>query len=319
MRSVSLCLALVLLGFSFPGPQAQTRTDAPYLLPQTIFVGDPGRLVVPLGQTFAGEEPFILEVPEKLPETPDLLIRRIELEHRSGSSRLLIDFIPYAPGILSLPALELSTFTLTGLEVQVASILSPSQMTLSEPASPLAVPGTSLLVNGTIVIIILLIFFGIGGSIWSRRHFRELWERFRRRHLLKGMTKFLKRLKQECDSEKKENPAIYLTRLSGEFRVFLSLFTGINCRSFTAGEFLELPLGHANFEPLGSGAFYLCSLFRNWDTLRFSGRELEMADLFGALNETEEFIIALEKAEKEKPLPKSAPGMNETVMQEAGL
>lgn len=287
--------------------QSPARSDAPYLVPQTIFVGDSGRLVVPLGRSFAAIGPFVWDTPDKLPASPDIVIRRIELDRRGGASRLLIDFIPYAPGILTIPTLELSSSdaspmaakppALAGLEVQVASILTPSQMVLSEPASPLAVPGTSLLIYGTILLFIFLIFLGILVSVWSRRHFRDLWERLRRRYLLRSMLKFLWRLKQECGLDKEIDPASSITRLSGEFREFLSLFTKINCRSLTAGEFLNLPLS------LDLNPVYLCNLFRDWDTLRFSGEIMEMKDLISALDETEDYIQSLEKAEREKPLP----------------
>ena len=312
MKRLNLCLLLALLFFGAVILQAQTshRTEAPYLLPQTIFVGDPGRLVVPLGRAYAGIDAFVLEDPQKLPETPEMTIRRIELERKGGGSRLLIDFIPYASGLVSFPPLELFSVealpmgavfpTLTGLEVQVASILSPSQMFLSEPASPLAVPGTSLLIYGTILLLLFVLALGIAGSLWSRRHFRELWDRFRRRQLLRGMTKFLRRLKQECGLEKDGKAAVYLTRLSGEFREFLSLFTGINCRSLTAREFLELP-----FDSVIDSTF-LCRLFRSWDTLRFSGRGMEMEEMFAALGEMDKFVAKLDRAEREKSLKAAA-------------
>jgi hypothetical protein len=46
-------------------------------------------------------------------------------------------------------------------------------------------------------------------------------------------------------------------------------------------------------------------MFRTWDTLRFSGQGLEMTDLFEAIDDVSALIFALDKAEKEKPLPKS--------------
>jgi hypothetical protein len=251
-----------------------------------------------------------MEDPEKLPDTPELRIRRLELERRGGSSRLLIDFIPYAPGLLYLPALEVlapgedtEALVVTGLEVQVASILSPSQMTLSEPASPVAVPGTSFLIYGTMLILLLLLCLGIGISLWGRRNFKELLEHFQRRRLIRAMAKFLRCLRQECSLEKKGNEGYYLTLLSGEFREFLSLFTGINCRSLTPGEFLALPLSQ---KALVLGPVYLSWLFKTWDTLRFSGNGMEMADILEALDEIERLIQALDKEEKEKSFPRKS-------------
>ena len=288
-----------------PRLPAQTpRTDEPYLVPQTIFVGDAGRLVIPLGRAYARMNPFVLDATEKIPETKELLIRRIELERRGEISRLLIDFVAYAPGVLSIPDLEIfgsgtntEPLIFTGLEIQVASILNPSQMALSEPASPMAVPGTSLLVYGTILLLVFLICLGIGLSLWGRSHFGELLERFRRRHLIRAMIKFLRCLRHECGLEKEGNPRYYLSILSGEFREFLSLFTGINCRSLTPGELLELPLSQS---ALALGPVYLCWLFRSWDNKRFSGCGMEMPDLFQALEDVERLIAALDREEREK-------------------
>jgi len=321
---------------------AQTRTDAPYLIPQTIFVGDLGRLIVPIGRAYARVEPFVWDKPNKLSETPDLVIRRIELERRGGVSRVLIDFIAYAPGTLILPPIEFPSQdaavpSLSGLEVQVASILNPSQMILTEPAPPLAVPGTSLLVYGTLVFVLLLLAMGIAASIWGRRHFRNFFERLRRKYLLRNMRRFLRRLNQECrfetssnsatssnfeanaanSDEKNRTPAFFLTRLSTEFREFLTQFTGVNCRSLTAVEFREIALGGTQFNdtqfdgtqfhdlPPGSAPSHLYDLFHSWDILRFSGRGMEMADLFVAMVETEMIISALddESIFAENPLP----------------
>jgi len=314
-ESLKLFIILIFPSLVF-GQSSSSRTDTPFLLPQTIFVGDSGRLVVPLGQAYTAVEPFVLDTPEMLSETPELLIKRIELERRGGSSRLLIDFIPYVPGLVTFPSLDYITFVtrpsgvplpaITELEVHVASILNPSEMTLSNPATPLAVPGTSFLVYGTLTLVFLFIFLGVGGSLWGRRHFRELWERLRRRHLLRVMTNFLQRLRKESLYKGKESPGYYLSLLSGELREFLSHFTGVNCRSLTAGEFLDLSLGYENAEAPEDerllNPFFLCSLFRNWDILRFSGRGVDRVELFLALKETGDFIAALDRAEREKPL-----------------
>ena len=302
-----ICLSTSLLHFPLaaqtPSPQSPSA-DEPYLIPQTIFVGDSGRLVVPLAETFAGAEPFVRASPEELPDaTPDIAIKRIELERRGGTARLLIDFVPFAPGILSLPPLGLPSaeniIAPNGLKVNIASILSPSDMALSQPASAMAVPGTSLLIYGIIIPVIVVLFLGIGGGLWGRRYFRDLWERLRRRRLLRAMAKFLRRIRKQNETDSSADPAYYLSLLSAEFREFLSLFTGFNCRPLSAGEFMDFE--GALYPDAVHGPAFLCGLFRNWDTLRFSGRGIGTEDLFLSLKETEGFIAALDRAEREKP------------------
>jgi hypothetical protein len=119
----------------------------------------------------------------------------------------------------------------------------------------------------------------------------------------------LRRLGHEAGLGKKGNPGYYLSLLAAEFREFLSIFTGTNCRSLTAVEFLELPLMHDGITRDGQDEFllspaFLCRLFRTWDTLRFSGQGVDKIDLFQALKETERFILALDSVEREKIYPK---------------
>jgi hypothetical protein len=286
--------AVLFLFLVFAGAPGRGAAQEAYLIPRTIFVGDRGRLVVPLGQAFTAAEAFVRSAPGELPESADLTITRIEMENRNGSPRLIIDFIPYAPGILPLPALEIpvpggKTLELSGLSAAVASILAPREAALSAPAPPLSAPGTGLIIYGTSAGILLLLFLSIGLSVWGRRNFASFWERFRRRRLLRTMTRFLRRIDAESLSGKTGSPAESLSLLSGQFREFLSLFTGTDCRPLTAGEFSSLP-----FYP-----DFLCPFFRRCDRLRFSGGGIDRRDLQAALEEIRSFIDILARAEAE--------------------
>ena len=300
-----LCVLLALA--AAPGRGDAQNTSSPgsreaYLVPQTIFVGDRGRLVVPLGQAFVSAEAFVRSAPGELPEAADVVITRIELENRNGSPRLFVDFIPYAPGLLSLPALTIpvpggKTLELSGLKAVAASVLAPHETALSAPASPLSAPGTGLIIYGTAAGILLVFFSGLGLSVWGRRNFAFFWERFKRRRLLRIMARFLRRLDAESLSGTTKSPGEFLAILSGQFREFLSLFTGTDCRPLTAGEFLTL-------------SFYpelLCAFFRRCDRLRFSGGGIERPDLAAALEEVRSFIGILVQAEAERPRTREAP------------
>jgi hypothetical protein len=294
-----LCVLLALA--AAPGRGEAQDTSPPgsqeaYLVPQTIFVGDRGRLVVPLGQAFMSAETFVRSAPGELPETADLAITRIELENRNGSPRLFVDFIPYAPGLLSLPALIIpipggKTLELSGLKAATASILAPHETALSAPALPLSAPGTGLIIYGTAAGILLVLFLCLGLSVWGRRNFASFRERFRRRRLLRIMARFLRRLDAESLSGTTKSPGEFLSILSGQFREFLSLFTGTDYRPLTAGELLTLP-----FYPE-----FLCAFFRRCDNIRFSGGGIERGDLATALEELRSFIGILARAEVERP------------------
>jgi hypothetical protein len=88
-----------------------------------------------------------------------------------------------------------------------------------------------------------------------------------------------------------------LNFLAGEFRIFLSLFTGENCRAMTAGEFSRSsPLGEwgAGDSPLG--ADFLGAFFRRCDNLRFSGAGISSGELLDILGNLRLFIEALNAA-----------------------
>jgi hypothetical protein len=301
MRKTRVFLA-ALLGMALSAaaqeaPAGGARED-PYLIPQTIFVGDRGRLVVPLGQAFMGAGAFVRSAKEELPSAPDLTISRIELEHRNGNARLLIDFIPYVPGFVSFPPIVVPAspdpLMVTDLEAAVASILTPQESSLADPAAPLAAPGTGFIVYGAAAGILSLFFLGIGGSLWGRKHFASFRERFRRRRLLRTMERFLLRLRAESLGERPSPQGELFSLLSGEFRGFLSYFTGVNCRVLTPGEFRELKFSPADV----IDGNYLCDLFRRWEALRFSGSRVGRDDLLAVLDELRDFIRELDRTER---------------------
>jgi len=322
-RTVVALVAGILLLFPAALP---AQNAAAFLLPHTVFVGDSARLVVTLGEAFVEVPPFVVENPAALNDRPDLAIRRVELERRGGVSRFLIDFIPFAPGELSFPTFEFTapmaepeeeSLTLSDLRVQVASILTPESMDLSAPAQAMIVPGTGLLVYGSVAAVLLALALGIALSVWCKRNFRHFWQRLHRMSLLRATMRFLRRLGQEAKVGKSGSPEHYMGLLSSEFREFLGAFTGVNCRAFTPAEFLELPLVPA---PLavdeGAGVdggipfspSFLYELFSVWDTLRFSGHGVRWDDLGKALQESEQFVRALYTAEKENARKKSPAG-----------
>lgn len=291
-------------------------TDAPYLIPQTVFVGDRARLVIPLGLTFTDSEPLIVSKPEELPSAKDLLIHRIELERRGGNARLLIDFTAFAPGSLALPSLEIpaleSIFLLSpGISIPIASILEGDSLVLSDPASPLTVPGTTILIYGTITFLCLALLLGIGLRLWGREAFKNWGVQYRRRKLIRFMGKVLQGLRNDLSADASGNirEAEALTRLSLEFRTFLSVFTGMPCHAMTAGEFITMPpltipeyeLETA-YQAVLSGSF-LCGIFRHCDTLRFSGTGIARRELFGIIDAIQKVIDTLNQIEKKRNPP----------------
>jgi hypothetical protein len=308
MRGVFITIILILL--IYPGEaQEGEGDDSPYTIPQTIFVGDRGRLVIPLGSTFSGSEGGVLRGPEGLPQSEDLIITRVELEHRGTMSRLLIDFQAYAPGIIELPPIEIASHTFTGLEITISSILDtrPQGMVLSGPAPPLSAPGTAVMIYGTTLGIIGFFLLVVLGRIWGLPRLRRLGTRLRRRRMIRSMGKILRRLRNTLVKDKSATGVAggpegeILGRVSREFRTFLGLLSGMNCRAMVPREFLDLPFlaGFPEDQDEALSGTFLCDIFRRCDTLRFSGAGIEGAAVIGVLDDFKRIIDALDRGEGE--------------------
>ncbi|MDR0473641.1 MAG: hypothetical protein LBH43_08245 [Treponema sp.] len=287
------------------------QRSSSYLIPQTIFVGDRARLVVPLGQVFSKVPSFIRANPEFLYKTQeeraglrhDIVINRIELEHRSGIPRLHIDFVPYIPGVIIFPPItipENSSLEISGLRVTVASILKPDDSSLEEPAAPLATPGTGILIYSTMASLLVVFFLCIGGSIWGKHHFVFYKRRFYRRRLIRAMDRLLKRLYIECIGG--ANIEELFSILSGEFREFLSFFTRVDCMALTAGEFgsLDFPVSEA------ISGDYLYKLFSRLENIRFGGSQIGKKHFLEVLSEFRSFIVELGRAERSASIRETA-------------
>jgi hypothetical protein len=283
-----------------------------YQIPQTVFVGDRGRLVYPLES--AGET-VVLDNPSQLPQAEDLVISRIALE----GTRLLIDFQAYVPGTITLPPIRIGSRTYTDLKLHITSILDSGEgLVLAGPAPPLTAPGTGIVIYGTVFALILIGLSAVFGTVWAGCHLRDLREWFRRRRI-RIMGRFLRRLRSGLEKNKTgEEEALSL--LSGEFRNFLSFFTEMNCRAMVPGEFLRLspsfpgggefadlarrarlPRGSSEVSPPGDPGVFLCGLFRRCDTLRFSGAGVDHAAALALVDEARFFILLLDRYKKARP------------------
>jgi hypothetical protein len=283
-------------------------------IPQRLYVGDRGRLVVTLGPGFQGIPAFVIEDIRQLPQGQDLKIHRLEFDHLRGRERLHIDFTAFVPGQMELPLInlpQLPGLTLEGYHVTIASILGPadSLLVLSNPAPPLTVPGTALLIYGTSSLIVLALLVILGISIWGRPYLAELLEAHRRRRLIRLMRNIGKRLRGKISDGAYQE---ILRELSAEFRAFLGYFSGLDCRAMTASEFYFLPplFSLETAAPAGADLISPSSLgnyFRLMDRLRFSGKPVNGVEISSLLDRLDAMLIAMELCLREQRRRKPEP------------
>jgi len=272
-----------------------TNKYGAYMVPSKVYVGDLASLMLPLSGVTGHEEINT----GLIPSSPDIDIHHVALERRPGGSFLKIEFSAYTPGILELPLFETGGKIFSGVTVEISSILEPDEsgMVLSGPALPLAIPGTSFLIYGTISAGILLMLLII-------------WVSFRGRAQLKGWLSALKRrwmLISMLDTEKRLRKALakgtacrkILDTLSTEFRDFLAYFTGENCRAMTAVEIGRLGGSMPDSEFLGK-------FFSRCDGIRFSGDKISGDEILAMLGDLRSFLVTLgrsmwKKAARDNP------------------
>jgi hypothetical protein len=272
------------------------------MVPPKVYVGDQATLVLPLtGFTGTVPDPEGEGRPIPIPPHEEIDIHRISVEKRPGGSRLILEFTAFAPGILELPPLEIGEEIISGLKIEIASILEQGEsgFVLSGPAPPLAIPGTSFLVYGTISAIVLLLLTSIWVLLWGRRRINGWLLAWRRKVLLVSMLRIEKRLRKSLI--KGESRRGTLDTLSSEFRTFLAYFTGANCRAMTAEELgrlsASLPADNIYFPDKGEfpGAF-----FNRCDKIRFNGSEISEGETLSLLDSLAGFLLDMNKSKGRK-------------------
>jgi len=284
-RSICILLSVFACGAGF----AQERNVgaggavSAFMVPSRVYVGDRASLILPLPGFTVKEDSETASVVSP-PSYID--IHRVLLERRPVGSRLTVEFTAYAPGILELPSIFIAGEVFNGLTIEISSILEPdaSGNVLSDPAPPLAIPGTSLLVYGTIISILFFLSLAFWVLLWGRKSVKGLLAAWEKRRLLNGMRGIEKRLRRTL-ARGDDTYKNILDALSREFRSFLSHFTGEHCRAMTAIEF-------ANSE-LQMNREFLKDFFKHCDGIRFGGGEINKNDALSILDDLKEFLAAL--------------------------
>ena len=256
--------------------------EGAFLIPQTVFVGDEGRLVVPLSENAPLAASTNIVVTGGLPFNDDIIVKRVEID--AGARQLLIDFMAFRPGALSIPPIPAAG--LPPLTVSIASILERDgySTTLSPPEKPLAAPGTfALIIGGTAAIIALAVLVGFSAS-YGPRHFRRLFERIRVRFLRYKAKRAILAAENALAAgriEIKEGAAA----VSEAFRGFLAAIYRKNYASYSAEDFLA-------DEEFSDGAVY--HIFAGCDRLRFSPARVEREAVTAVAKKTLSYLSYME-------------------------
>ena len=286
---------------------AQDRNTGAFLVPPRVYVGDRASLILPLPGFAVKEnsETASAILADIASASIDIDIHRALLERRPVGSRLTVEFTAYAPGILELPPIVIAGEVFSGLKIEISSILEQgaSGTVLSEPAPPLSIPGTSLLVYGSIISILCFLSLALWVLFWGRDRIKSWLASWEKKRLLIGMRRVEKHLRKTL-AKGDDTYRNILDALSKEFRGFLSHFTGEHCRAMTAVEFanIELQIKDAAASlPSSTNREFLKDFFKRCDGIRFGGVEINKNDALLMLDELKQFLAILSSAPPETP------------------
>ncbi|MDR2718388.1 MAG: hypothetical protein LBB89_10065 [Treponema sp.] len=267
-----------------------------YMVPSKVYVGDRASLMLPL-PGIAGNGN--IEINPGYISSPDIDIHHVTIERRPTGSFLKIEFSAYTPGILELPPFDVAGKIFSGLTVEISSILESGEsgMVLSGPALPLAIPGTSLLIYGTISSGILLMLLTIWVLFRGRAQMKGWLAVWKRRWLLVSMLDMEKRLRKAL--AKGAVCRKILDVISTEFRNFLACFTGENCRAMTAVEIGRLKNREGSEVSVPDGEF-LGKFFSRCDDIRFSGAEISGDETLAVLGDLRGFLTEMSRSMQKK-------------------
>jgi len=287
--------AICCFGFA----QDNNANDGSFTVPPIVYVGDRAALILPL-PGFALNSASVTA--SAVSPSDDIDIRRAFLERRPGGSRLTVEFTAYSPGILELPPIVIADRSFSGLKIEISSVLEHDAdgTVLSGPALPLAIPGTSLLIYGTIISILCSLSLAFWVLFWGRKRIGGWIASWKKMQLLVAMQGTEKRLRKAL-ARGDDTCRNILDALSGEFRGFLAHFTGESCRAMAASEFARIELENEIIK-----REFLKDFFRRCDGIRFGGGEIDKKDALSILDDLKQFLAALSNAPVGAP-PVGAP------------
>lgn len=273
LRGILFRLSAFLLACAACGAQTAAAgyvVEEMVLLPPRFYVGDSVecRLLLRVQEGLAASEPAAL------PEDPWFDIRRVRVEERrgpvAGLLRVRIFFTPFRPGSSVLPSLQLGALSLSGVEVNTASVLEGQEKpTVRGLRAPLRVPRTALRLLGAGLAVAALPAVAGFAALAGARGLKRLGQLRRRRRPYARLQRSLERLRALCGHGEGEERRDFFILLSLTLKRYLSERLHRSVMSATTAE-IQPQLEAAGLESRLAAEVH--ELLARADLVKFSGR-----------------------------------------------
>ncbi len=268
-------------------------------LPAESFVGDPVELRYTLRTSVE------LVAPATLPEPAWGVISSVRVVPRADEYDVRLLVVPYEPGTLTLPRIDLGAIQLDGLSLVVTSVLD-EESEFRSIYGPQRLPGTrlSLLLAVLAVVVPLALVLYLAGP--GRSLVSAIVERRRARIPYRSLLRTLDRLE---GSIQRDTAADFYTSLVSSLQDLMTSRLGFECRAATSTElrrYLPALAAQCGAEP--QAAAPLAEIFETADEAKFAHSQVRRKTRSRHLSECRETVVGLETARRRRGSGKSREG-----------
>ncbi len=245
---------------------ADTVSSPAILVPAEVFVGDRAKYQYRFtSDTVDLQDHFILD-PESFSDFDDASIESAAVTVNGRDVLVVIDFIPWKPGALTLPAVSTGTMQIILPPVRIASILDRTGIQEMRGARPpLLLPGTAGMLYGTAAVSIAVLVIGI-------MLVKALISVIRRSSLLNPPLRVCRVLQKQLRRLERDVPrvpvGVWLARYQSLVRRLLTVLFDADQSSKTVPEMRTAVTGSEKTQEIAAECI---NLLDKTDVLRFAG------------------------------------------------
>jgi hypothetical protein len=248
-------------------------------------------------------------VPDEIPQPRWGEISAVRVQAGRGEFDLRMTVIPYEPGTLTLPRIDLGEVRMEGLSLIVESILAPGDASLRPAHGPRRLPGTQaalLLFGFGISFGIAIVLYLVGPG---RRHIRSIVGRYRARVPYRKLLARVQTLQRDINRYTMRDFYIALVE---ELQAFMTSRVARNCMAATSTELIEiLPELEASCGAITGTAAPLEEVLMAADSAKFARKAVRRKKRSRHLKLVH--AVAVELESHRRKLPRSARHTREQV------
>ncbi len=287
-----LLVAMLALAWTSSVALAQSLTIVESVrLPAESFVADAVEL------RYRVRSAVELETPLRVPEPAWGDITSVRVVERGDEYDVRLVVLPYEPGTLTIPPIDLGGAVLDGLSFVVSSV-AEDRVEIRGIRGPQRLPGTRLVVLAAVLVVALpllaALYFAGPGRAAVRRILARRQARVPYRRLLRTIDQLEKNVRYDTARH-------FYTELVGAVQDLMTGRLGFDCRSATSTELTSyLPALAAQCGAEARAAGPLAKIFEAADNAKFAGAQIRRKTRLEQLQLCRELMVELESLRRRR-------------------